>query len=169
MKRGFIIAIVILFAAAIITGIVLHLKHRAARPLAPPHSVRTHAGANYVAQVLTVAIRRTGTNHHLIITARLENPNPAAITLHRDWFILVDGTREYFSPETNAAQPARIQLPANAASDREQFTYAITHKSLAGVLSWMDGYQHLVKIKSARYYQSRLADGATVTFNQLDW
>lgn len=166
MKWGIGIALLLL---ATVVAAVAWYRTREAREFSQPHRVRTYGGTNYVVRLTATTVGRAHTNHLLILTVRLENPNPFEVLLHRNWFVLMDHDRDYYLPSTNGTQTALIRLPPGGVVEREQFSYVVPDDSFHGVLAWLAGHQHFVLVKSDRPYPSHLRDGEFVTFHRRNW
>jgi hypothetical protein len=145
------------------------LRTKEAHAFSRPCRVHTAAGTNYVIQLSSATVGRAHTNFVVILTARLENPNPFEVVLCRNWFVLMDHDRDYYQPSTNGTQTALIRLPPGAVVEREMLSYTVPGDSFNGVLALLAGHQHFVLIKTRRAYQPDLRDGEFVTFHRRNW
>lgn len=70
------------------------LRLRDAREFSQPIPVHTYGGTNYIVQLLETAVGRVDTGCMVIVSLRLENPNPFEVVLNREWFVLMDYEKE---------------------------------------------------------------------------
>ena len=106
-RKGFWIALgVIVSINVLCVGALVWLRARDAQQFAVPCRVHTYGGTNYTVQLLEAAVGRVETSCVVIVSLRLENPNPYAVTLPREWFVLLDHEKEYYEP----TQLGAIQL-----------------------------------------------------------
>lgn len=134
-----------------------------------PCRVHTYGGTNYVFQLTDITVGRLPSGYLLIVGARMNNPNAFSVELQRNWFVLVDGDRDYYQPSTNGTQTAGIVLPPGGAIERELFSYHVPEDTLAGVLAILAGHQYWVMVKETKAYKPNLRDGEFVTFGRRDW
>jgi hypothetical protein len=169
MKHLGVFALMLLLAAAISIFIWGRWRTRDARQFMLPRQVHTYSGTNYVFQLTDVTIGRLPSGYLVIVAARLENPNLFPVELARNWFVLVDGERDYYQPSTNGTQTAFIVLPPGGRIERELFSYHVSDAALGGVLAILAGHQHWVMVKEKFVYKPTLRDGEFVTFQRANW
>jgi len=169
VKRLSPVLVVVVLTVVALVGVLGWFRMREMSSLTKPHHVHTASGTNYVVQISSATLGRVNNNYLVIVAARVENPNPFEVVLRRDSFVLLDSTREYFSPSTNGTQAALIRLPPGGARERELFTFAVTPDSFNGMLAFMAGHQNFVQIKSAKPYRPQLSEGDFKSFHRLTW
>ena len=159
----------LLAAGAVMVAALAWWRVRQADLFSAPLRVETFGGTNYIIQLTAATVGRVQTGYLVIVTARLENPNPFEVLLQRDWFVLTDESRDYFQPNTNGTQTAIIRIPPGGRLEREMFSYTVSGDSFKGWLALMAGHQRLIPIKSRQPYHPHLNDGEFVTFRRRDW
>ena len=155
----------IVIVNVISVGTLAWLRTRDSQVFSQPCSVHTYGGTNYTVQLLETAIGRVETGCVVIVSLRLANPNPFAVTLHRDWFVLLDHEKEYYEP----TQLGTIVIPAQGFIEREAFGFVVTDEALAGLLALKVGQQYFLTVKSPRPYPPPTRPGRFVSFRQRDW
>ena len=164
-KAMWIALSVIVVVNVISVGTLVWLRTRDAEAFAQPCRVHTYGGTNYIAQLLDTAVGRVETGCVVIVSLRLENPNPYAVTLQREWFVLMDHEKEYYEP----TQLGTIHLPAHGVVEREAFGFVVTNEALNGLIALKIGQQYLLTVKSPRPYPLPKSLGRFVSFRQRDW
>jgi len=166
MNKWLKIAIgVIVIVNAISFGTLAWLRMRDAREFLEPCQVHTYGGTNYIVQLLETAVGRVDTGCIVIVSLRLENPNPYEVTLNREWFVLMDHEKEYYEPTTCGT----IHIPAQGVIEREIFGFMVTDEALAGLIAMKIGQQYFITVKSSRPYTQLVGKGQFVSFRQRDW
>ncbi|MCG3147419.1 MAG: hypothetical protein PCFJNLEI_00859 [Verrucomicrobiae bacterium] len=140
-----------------------------ARQFGQAYKVRTVSGTNYVFQFIETTVGRVATGYVLIVSARLENPNPFPLTLLRDWFVLIDHDKDYYQPILTSGQLPTIAMPANGLLEKEELHYVVPDDTLAGLLALNVGYQYLATFKSDKPMTRQLEPGQFYKFRQRDW
>jgi len=156
---------VIVIVNVISLGTLAWLRLRDAREFAEPCQVHTYGGTNYSVQLLETAVGRVETGCIVIVSVRLENPNPFEVTLNREWFVLMDHEKEYYEPTLLGT----IRIPAHGVVEREAFGFMVTDEALAGLLALKVGQQYFVTVKSSQPYTRLVGKGKYVSFRQRDW
>ena len=146
-------------------GTLAWLRLRDAREFSQPSQVHTYGGTNYIVQLLETAVGRVDTGCMVIVSLRLENPNPFEVVLNREWFVLMDYEKEYYEPTTLGT----IHIPAHGIIEREAFGFMVTDEALAGLIALKVGQQHFVTIKSSQPYTQAVDKGQFVAFRQRNW
>ena len=146
-------------------GTLAWLRTRDSQAFEQPCQVHTYGETNYTVQLLETAVGRVETGCVVIVSLRLTNPNPFDVTLHRDWFVLLDHEKEYYEP----TQLGTIKIPAHGSIDREAFGFVVTDEALAGLLALKVGQQYFMTVKSPRPYRPPTKPGRFVSFHQRDW
>jgi len=165
MVVGTVAATVIVLSA----GLSAWLRLLEARQLSQPCPVQTYGGTNYLVQLQETAVGRAENGYVLIIYARLQNPNAFDVVLQRDWFVLVDGDKEYFLPTTNGTQTATITLPAGGERDGETFSFALPESALNGTIALKVGKDYWAMVKEDKPFTRTLRDGEFVSFRRRQW
>ena len=155
----------IVIVNAISFGTLAWLRMRDAREFLEPCRVHTYGGTNYIAQLLETAVGRVDTGCIVIVSLRLENPNPYEVMLNREWFVLMDHEKEYFEPLTLGA----IHIPANGTVDKETLNFAVPDEALAGVLAREVGRDNFAMLKSPKPFTQPLTKGQFIMFRHQDW
>ncbi len=150
-------------------GAVAWLRVLESKHLSEPCRVKTYGGTNYVVQLLETAVGKVDAGYVLIVYARVQNPNAWDVTLNRDWFVLVDGDKDYFLPSTNGTQTAAITLPANGVLDREMFSFTLPEASLGGTIALKVGQNYWVMVKNEKPFDRALRSGEFVSFRRREW
>ena len=156
---------VIILINGISLGTLAWLRLRDAREFTQPCPVHTYGGTNYVVQLLETAVGRVESGCVVVVSLRLENPNPFVVTLPREWFVLLDHEKEYYEPTLLGT----IQLPAHGVVEREAFGFVVTEQALAGLLALKVGQNYFMTVKSPRPYTQLVGKGRFVSFRQRDW
>ena len=156
---------VIVIVNIISFGTLAWLRLRDAREFAEPCRVHTYGGTNYTVQLLETAVGRVETGCMVIVSLRLENPNPYEVTLKREWFVLMDYEKEYYEPTTLGT----IRIPAQGVIEREAFGFMVTDEALAGLMALKVGQQYFVTVKSSQPYARAVDKGQFVSFRQRNW
>ena len=159
-------------AAAVIAlcvGLTAWLRVREAGHLSQSCRVRTYGGTNYVVQVVETTVGRTDNGYLLLITARIENPNPYEVALRREWFVLVDHDKDYYEPSTTGTQAELIKLPTHGVLDKETFSFAVSEGTFAGSIGLKIGKDYWVMIKDDRPFDRQLKSGEFVSFRRRRW
>ena len=155
----------ILMVNVICVGTLIWLRTRDSQIFSQPCQVHTYGGTNYTVQLIETAVGRVETGCVVIVSLRLANPNPFAVTLHRDWFVLLDHEKEYYEP----TQLGTIVIPARGLIEREAFGFVVTDEALAGLLALKVGQQYFLTVKSPRPYPPPVRPGRFVSFRRRDW
>ena len=156
---------VIIVVNLISLGTLAWLRLRDAREFAEPCRVHTYGGTNYIVQLLEAAVGRVDTGCMVIVSLRLENPNPYEVTLKREWFVLMDHEKEYYEPTLLGP----IHIPAQGVVEREAFGFMVTDEALAGLIALKIGQQYFVTVKNPHPYTRPVGKGKYVSFHQRDW
>lgn len=142
---------------------------RDARGFGVAHAVQTAGGTNYVVRLRETTIGRTEAGLLVVVALRLENPNPFALTLDRRGFVLMDGDKDFYLPNTTESQPASIAIPARGMTDNELLTYAVQDDTLHGALGLQLGHDYWTLLKNAPPYTQPLNKDEYRTFRRRDW
>ena len=146
-------------------GTLAWLRTRDSQVFTQPCLVHTYGGTNYSVQLIETAVGRVESGCVVIVSLRLENPNPYGVTLPREWFVLLDHEKEYYEP----TQAGLIQIPAHGIVEREALGYVVTDAALAGLQALKVGQQYFITVKSPRPYSPPRVPGQFVSFRQRDW
>ena len=171
MKTNVKVVVGALAATVIVLGVggIAWLRILESKHLSQPCKVRTYGGTNYVVQLLETTVGKVDAGYVVIVYARLRNPNAWDVTLHRDWFVLVDGDKDYFLPSTNGTQTAAITLPANGVLDREMFSFTLPNESLGGTIALKVGQNYWMLVKDEEPFNRTLRSGEFVSFRRRHW
>jgi hypothetical protein len=165
MVVGTVAATVIVLSA----GLSAWLRILESRQLSQLCPVQTYGGTNYVVQLQKTVVGRTDNGYVVILYARLQNPNAYDVQLQRDWFVLIDGDKEYFLPTTNGTQTATITLPAGGVRDGEMFSFALPETALGGTIALKVGKDYWVMVKEDKPFDRILRNGEFVSFRRRQW
>ncbi len=165
MVVGTVAAAVIVLSA----GLSAWLRILESRQLSQPCPVKTYGGTNYVVQLQETAVGRADNGYVVIVYARLQNPNAYDVELKRDWFVLIDGDKEYFLPTTNGTQTATITLPAGGARDKEMFSFALPESALGGTIALKVGKDYWAMVKEDKPFDRTLRNGEFISFRRRQW
>jgi len=154
---------------AICLALLAWLRLGDARQFGQAYKVKTYDGTNYVFQFIETTVGKVETSCVLIVYARIENPNPAPLTLKRDWFVLVDDDKDYFQPVATTGQSSTITIPANGVAEKEALSFVVPDDTLNGMLALNVGHRYFATFKSSKPLSRPLLKGQYVTFRQLNW
>lgn len=161
-----LVGVLLVLAAVAWTALV---RWRDARGFGATHRVETVQGTHYVVRLREVTIGRTATGPLVLVALRLENPNPEPLALERQWFVLVDGDKDYYLPQTTESQPATIRIPARGQVDNELLVYAVSEDAFQGVLGLQIGHYYWALLKNVAPYAVPLAADEYRTFRRREW
>jgi hypothetical protein len=130
--------------------------------------VQTHAGTNFVVQLLKTTIGKIETGQVVIVDIRLENPNPFGVELERTLFVLTSSDASSYRPETTGTQTRLINLPANGVLDKEALSYAVPDGYFVSPLMLRIGADTIM-IKDNQPFERRLGNGQFLTFRRRHW
>ena len=167
--RGQLWLVLLALAAVAVVALLALRRVRQAHWLSQPCTVHTFGGTNYIAQVLDTTVGRTDSGYLVIVAVHMQNPNPYAIELARNWFLLVDSGKEYYQPSTTGTQTATIRLPPGGAVERELLSFAVKGDAFQGMLAVQLGRNYWMLIKEPKPYPPRLQAGQFITFHRRDW
>lgn len=162
---------VILVLLVIAFGLaLLGLKRWAeTRAYSRPHSVKTVDGTNYVVRLVETTVGRTDRGAAVIVSVRMENPNPFNVVLDRRKFVLVDREKKSYEPSTMGTQTPSINLPAQGVAEKEMLSYSVPDKVFAGALDLQIGHDTLVQLKSDKPFQQDVPAGEFRSFRCRAW
>ena len=160
------VALVVLALSVALLG---WLRWWEAQAVSRPFQVHTYGGTNYMVRLTEITVGKLETGYVVVVTARLENTNAFPVVLKRDWFVLVDHSKDYFQPTTNGTQTATIVMPARGVAERETFSYTVSDDSLRGLLALEIGRYYFFMIKSPKPFTRQLKSGEFVMFRRRDW
>lgn len=164
-----LVAVVAIAVIGVSLGLLAILRIQEAKEFSRPHSVQAYGGTNYVVGLTEVVVGKTETGCVLIVYLRLQNPNPYEVTLHRNWFILVDHDKDYYLPSTTGTQTELIKLPASGVLDREMLSFTVPDDAFAGNVALMMGQNYLVLVKNEEPFQVHLHNGEFRSFRRRSW
>ena len=164
-----LVAVIALVVIGVSFGLLAVLRVQEAREFHRPHPVRTYGGTNYVVQLTEVVVGKTDTGCVLIVYLRLRNPNPYDVTLHRNWFVLMDHAKDYYLPSTTGTQTELITLPANGVLDREMLSFSVADDTFAGAVALLAGREYMVLLKDEEPFKMRLRNGEFRSFQHRHW
>lgn len=150
-------------------GLLAMLRIRESKEFREPHPVRTYGGTNYVVQLTEVAVGKGETGSVLIVYLRLQNPNAYEVTLHRNWFVLIDRDKDYFLPSTMGLQTELIKLPANGVLDREMLSFTVPDDAFLGRVALLVGQNYMVLVKNDGPFEAHLRNGEFRSFRRRSW
>jgi hypothetical protein len=165
----FSVAAIAVATIGVSLGLLALLRIREAKEFSEPHMVQTYGGTNYVVQLTEAAVGKTETGCVLIVYLRLRNPNAYDVTLHRNWFILVDRDKDYFEPSTTGTQTELIKLPANSVLDREMLSFIVPDDAFAGRVALFVGQNYMVLVKNEGPFEAHLRNGEFRSFRRRSW
>ncbi|MEI6083362.1 MAG: hypothetical protein WCS70_03580 [Verrucomicrobiota bacterium] len=164
-----LIGVVALLVIAVCTALLVWLRLGDARLFGQAYKVRTYAGTNYVFQFIETTVGKVESGCVLIVSARIENPNPVTLTLQRDWFVLADHDKDYYQPVLTTGQTGTITIPANGVAEKEAFHFVVPDDTLTGLLALSVGHHYFAMFKSDKPMSRQLTKGQFVTVRQLNW
>jgi hypothetical protein len=165
-----LVAAVALAIVGVSSGLLALFRLQQAREFGEPHQVRSRGGStNYVVRLLETVVGKTESGYVLIVYVRLENSNSFDIDLHRDWFVLVDRHRKYYSPSISGTQGESIKVLADSVLQREMLSFTVPNDTLAGGIALVIGQNYTVLIKDRSPFRERLSDGEFRSFRRHRW
>jgi hypothetical protein len=167
--RQIITGVAVLALAGAILGLVALARVNEARRFSQPYRVETPGGTNYAMRLLETTVGRVETGYVVIVYARFENLDAAALTLPRESFLLIDGTGRRISPVVSGTQTSWINLPANSVLEKEALSYPVDSAALAGTLTLEAGQQVYLLVKNGKPWTRQLSGGQFVTFRSWSW
>jgi hypothetical protein len=163
------VALVAVATIGVCLGLLAMLRIREAKEFCEPHAVQTYGGTNYVVQLTEVAVGKAETGCVLMVYLRLQNPNGYAVTLSRNWFVLVDRDKDYFQSSTTGTQTELIKLPANGVLDREVLSFTVPDDAFAGRVALLVGQNYMVLVKNEEPFEVHLRRGEFRSFRRRNW
>ena len=164
-KRLWIAIGVIVTINALSIAALVWLRSHDSQSFSQPCEVHTYGGTNYIVHPLETAVGRIDAGCMVIVSLRLENPNPFEVILKREWFVLLDHEKEYYEP----TQLGTVRIPAQGVVEREVFGFVIPNEALAGLIALKVGQQYFITVKSPKPYTLPVGKDQFVMFRQKDW
>ena len=168
-RTGIFVAAAALAIAGVSVALLALFRIQQAREFSQPHEVRARGGVSYVVQLLEADVGKTETGYVLILYIRLQNPNPASVTLRRQWFGIVDRHRRVYAPSISGTQSELITLPAHGVSEKEMLSFAVPDNVLAGRVELVAGQNHTILVKDRMPFDRQLRDGEFCSFHRQSW
>ena len=150
-------------------GLLALFRVQQAREFSRPYEMQTPDGINYTLRLVETAAGKTDTDCVLIVYLRLENPNTLDVTLHRDWFFLVDHDRKRYRPSTTGTQTELIKLPANGVLDREMLSFTVPGEVFTDRVALEVNRKYRIMIKDEAPFGVRLRPGEFHSFRRRSW
>jgi hypothetical protein len=164
-----LVGVAALVLIALSVGVIAWLRIQESKEFCQAHQVQTYGGTNYMAQLIETTVGKADTGHVVIVYLRLQNPNDYEVALDRNWFILVDGDKDYFQPSTTGTHSPLIKLPPHGVEEKASLSFAVPDDSFAGTIGLQIGQNYWVLIKDQKPFRRKLHSGEFVTFRSRDW
>ena len=170
MSRGPQKAVLVVALALVGAGLLATwLRTRQAHEFSRRYEAHTAAGTNYTVQLVETTVGRTDIGCVVIVYARVSNPNPFALELPRDAFVLDAYDHHHYLPSTSGTQTKLIKLSPGGVSEHEAFSFGVPEGSLRGTIRLQVGRDCWVMVKDNRPYELRLRNGQFHTFRRREW